>query len=118
MNSTSRGQSAIVQDPNVMGGVPVFRGTRVPIANVLASLTTGFDLEQLREAYRFLTPELIEAAQTFKHDSSATIVRHQGHSRRGRLISRDVIALPRGHCEADISTRIDRLRRKADASGV
>jgi uncharacterized protein (DUF433 family) len=49
MNSTSRGQSAIVQDPNVMGGLPVFRGTRVPIANVLASLTAGFDLEQLRD---------------------------------------------------------------------
>lgn len=97
MNSPSRGETAIVQDPNVMGGVPVFRGTRVPIANVLASLTAGFDLEQLREAYRFLTPELIKAAQTFERDSSDTIVRHQGHSRRGRLVSREVIALPRSH---------------------
>ena len=54
--------AAIVEDPDVMRGVPVFNGTRVPIANVLASLKVGFDLAQLQEAYSFLTQEHVDAA--------------------------------------------------------
>lgn len=57
--------AAIVEDPSVMRGVPVFRGTRVPIANVLASLKAGFNLEQLKEAYPCLTKELVEAALAY-----------------------------------------------------
>jgi uncharacterized protein (DUF433 family) len=56
---------AIVEDPDVMRGVPVFKGTRVPIANVLASLKAGFNLEQLQEAYSFLTQEHVDAALTY-----------------------------------------------------
>ena len=56
---------AVVVDPGVMGGVPVFRGTRVPIANVLASLRAGFNLEELREAYPFLTQDLVDAALSY-----------------------------------------------------
>ena len=58
--------SMIVEDPAVMRGAPVFRGTRVPISNVLASLKAGFELSELREAYPFLTPELVEAAQSYE----------------------------------------------------
>ena len=94
MNSRPSGESSIVQDPEVMGGTPVFRGTRVPIANVLASLNAGFDLEQMREAYEFLTPELIEAALRYEHLPSAAITRTQGGFERRRLVSRQVINLP------------------------
>ena len=58
--------SMIVEDPAVMRGAPVFRGTRVPISNVLASLKAGFELCELREAYPFLTAELVEAAQSYE----------------------------------------------------
>ena len=56
---------AIVEDPDIMGGAPVFKGTRVPIAIVLASVRAGFGLEALREAYPFLTPELLDAARSY-----------------------------------------------------
>lgn len=48
-----------------MGGVPIFQGTRVPIANVIASHRAGFNLDQLREAYPFLTQEFVDAALSY-----------------------------------------------------
>jgi uncharacterized protein (DUF433 family) len=96
----ARAEASISVDPAVMRGVPVFAGTRVPIANVLASKRAGFNLEQLQEAYAFLTAELIEDAETYqschlngcsareKPESAAVV------SRR-RLLSQDVIDLPK-----------------------
>jgi uncharacterized protein (DUF433 family) len=64
----------ITVDEQVLGGTPVFKGTRVPIDAVLASLDAGVTLERLRESYEFLTPELIEAAKAYA----------QARPRRGR----------------------------------
>lgn len=57
--------SQITVDEQVLGGTPVFKGTRVPIEVVLASLDAGVTLERLRESYDFLTPALIDAAKTY-----------------------------------------------------
>lgn len=85
---------AIVEDPDVMRGVPVFKGTRVPIANVLASLKAGFDFEQLREAYSFLTQKHVDAALSYVPRQLA----EGGQPRAARpirvLLSREVIPLP------------------------
>ena len=34
-------ESIIVKDPDILGGTPVFRGTRVPVQNLIDYLTTG-----------------------------------------------------------------------------
>lgn len=52
-------------DPDVMGGLPCYEGTRVPIENVLGSLEQGVDFERLYAAYPFLTAEHILAAQLY-----------------------------------------------------
>ncbi|UXH79267.1 DUF433 domain-containing protein [Roseateles amylovorans] len=64
----------ILEDPEVMGGVPCFAGTRVPIEHVLASIQAAIDPLRLQLAYPFLTPAHIEAAQIF----------YDAHPRRGR----------------------------------
>lgn len=56
----------IVQDPEVMGGDPVFAGTRVPVDSVLASLDEGETLEALQRAYPMVTREHVEAARLFR----------------------------------------------------
>lgn len=33
--------SVIIKDPEILGGMPVFRGTRVPIKNLIDYLSTG-----------------------------------------------------------------------------
>jgi len=52
-------------NPQVMGGMPVFAGSRVPIETALSSLAAGVDLEQLKLSYPFLTPAHIEAARAY-----------------------------------------------------
>jgi uncharacterized protein (DUF433 family) len=56
----------IVQDPEIMGGAPVFAGTRVPVDSVLASLDEGETLEGLQRAYPMVTQEHVEAARLFR----------------------------------------------------
>lgn len=51
--------------PDVMGGVPRFAGTRVPLAVVLAALDAGESFERVLTAYPFLTPAHVTAASDF-----------------------------------------------------
>ncbi len=55
----------VVVNPAVMGGMPTFAGSRVPIEAVLSSLAAGVDLDELKLSYSFLTPAHIEAAQAY-----------------------------------------------------
>jgi uncharacterized protein (DUF433 family) len=41
-----RAESVIVQDPDVLSGEPVFRGTRVPFQALLDYLESGDTLDQ------------------------------------------------------------------------
>lgn len=67
-------EQLVSEDPEVMGGVPCFAGTRVPIEIVLASLDKDIDQERVVAAYPFLTEAHIEAARVYA----------QVHPRRGR----------------------------------
>jgi uncharacterized protein (DUF433 family)/transcriptional regulator with XRE-family HTH domain len=52
--------------PTIMGGMPVFSGSRVPIQTVLASLAAGVDLAELQLSYPFLTQAHVQAAQEYE----------------------------------------------------
>ncbi|MCW7541850.1 DUF433 domain-containing protein [Aquabacterium sp. A7-Y] len=52
-------------DPETMSGAPVFKGTRLEIETVLASLDSGVELARLQKSYSFLTPELVNAARVY-----------------------------------------------------
>lgn len=56
---------AITTDEDVLGGTPVFRGTRVPIDPVLASIDAGIPFERIQRSYSSLTPELVEFARIY-----------------------------------------------------
>jgi uncharacterized protein (DUF433 family)/transcriptional regulator with XRE-family HTH domain len=58
----------VIANPKVMGGIPVFAGSRVPIEIVLSSLKAGVDLEELKLSYPFLTPAHIEAARAYEQE--------------------------------------------------
>jgi uncharacterized protein (DUF433 family) len=61
-------QSAIVKDPDILGGEPIFRGTRVPFKILIEYLEGGETLDQFLEQYpsvsRELAIEAIEEART------------------------------------------------------
>jgi len=75
MNALHTLPAGIVSDPDILGGTPVFRGTRVPVSTLFEHLETGCSLdeflnwfptvkreaavEMLMEAHRRLTEEMM-----------------------------------------------------------
>lgn len=54
--------SVIVSDPEILGGTPVFRGTRVPFKNLLDYLEGGHRLDEFLEQFPSVTREAAVAA--------------------------------------------------------
>jgi uncharacterized protein (DUF433 family) len=65
-------QSVIIRDQNILGGEPVFRGTRVPFKVLIDYLEGGETLDQFLEQYPSVSRELaiaaIEEARRRPHD--------------------------------------------------
>jgi uncharacterized protein (DUF433 family) len=55
-------ETAIERNPKICGGAPVFRGTRVLLRTVVASLAEGESAEDIRKAFPTLTEEHVRAA--------------------------------------------------------
>lgn len=59
------GTERIIRDPGICGGEPVFRGTRVTLRTVLASLAEGDTSEEILAEFPTLKVEDIRAAIAF-----------------------------------------------------
>lgn len=70
---TSNG--VIVKDPEILGGTPVFRGTRVPFQNLLDYLEGGDTLDEFLDDFPSVTREAAVAA--LEH-AKALVVDHLG----------------------------------------
>jgi uncharacterized protein (DUF433 family) len=55
-------ENVIIKDPNILGGEPVFRGTRVPFKVLTDYLEGGDTLDQFLEEYPSVSRELAVAA--------------------------------------------------------
>jgi len=42
-------KSPVIKDPDILSGTPVFRGTRVPVQNLIDYLTTGETIDAFLE---------------------------------------------------------------------
>jgi uncharacterized protein (DUF433 family) len=60
-----RARRLVVSEPDIMGGEPVFRGTRVPVHLVAALLAQGSPEADLIEGYPRLTAEMIRLAPIY-----------------------------------------------------
>ena len=58
----------IEMNPEIMGGKPVIRGTRIPVDLVLRKLGAGISPDAILADYPGLAPEDIRAAQAFAAD--------------------------------------------------
>ncbi|MGE0384359.1 MAG: DUF433 domain-containing protein [Gammaproteobacteria bacterium] len=55
----------IVSDPEVLVGKPVIRGTRISVDLIVGWMANGWSVEQVLEAYPFLSREDVLAALAF-----------------------------------------------------
>lgn len=58
-------EDRIIRDAAVCGGEPVFKGTRVTLRTILASLADGDSTEEILKDFPALKPEDVQAAIAF-----------------------------------------------------
>jgi uncharacterized protein (DUF433 family) len=49
----------ITVDPAILGGVPVFKGTRVPVKSLFEYLERGYTVEKFVECFPSVTKEMV-----------------------------------------------------------
>jgi uncharacterized protein (DUF433 family) len=52
----------ITSDPQIVSGMPVIAGTRVPIARILSLLKEGYTLEEIHEQFDHISMQTLEGA--------------------------------------------------------
>lgn len=55
----------IVRDPKVLDGVPILKGTQIPLKVVIGHLALGDSVENIVKTYPVLTPEAVRAVIAF-----------------------------------------------------
>ena len=55
------GSDHIVRDPEILGGKPIVRGTRLAVEFILELFAAGWTQDQVLENYPTLTPEQLRA---------------------------------------------------------
>ncbi len=65
LRTLRRARDVVVSDPDIMGGDPVFRGTRVPVHLIATLVGQGSTETDLLEGYPRLTPEMVRLAPIY-----------------------------------------------------
>jgi uncharacterized protein (DUF433 family) len=68
---SSMANERIEMNPEITGGKPGIRGTRIPVELVLRKLGAGMSIKAILVDHSRLTPEDIRAAQVFAADDLA-----------------------------------------------
>jgi uncharacterized protein (DUF433 family) len=58
-------RALVVEDPEILGGIPVVRNTRIPVYDVAASASAGVSNDRLLAAYSGLTARDVELATLY-----------------------------------------------------
>jgi uncharacterized protein (DUF433 family) len=67
----NQGNEVITKDPDILGGTPVFRGTRVPFQTLLDYLEAGQTLDEFLEDFPTVTREA--AVHSLEHAKSLVV---------------------------------------------
>jgi len=60
-----RARERIVSDPDIMGGTPTIRGTRITAQSVLGRVAAGDTIDSILEDYPYLDRETVEGAAVY-----------------------------------------------------
>lgn len=58
--------SIVTKNPEILGGTPVFTGTRVPIGVLFENLADGHDLKDILDDYHYPTLEREQAIEALR----------------------------------------------------
>jgi uncharacterized protein (DUF433 family) len=69
-------RSRITSDPEVMGGEPVIKNTRVSVSVIVGSMADGMTEEEFLEAFPQITSEDIRACLKYAAESAQNDIRY------------------------------------------
>lgn len=58
-------RAMVVSDPDILSGTPVIRGTRIPVYDVAASVSSGIPIDRILTAYPSLQREHVDLAAMY-----------------------------------------------------
>jgi uncharacterized protein (DUF433 family) len=70
-----RSTPVIHSDPEILGGTPVFQGTRVPFRNLIDYLERGYSVEEFVDAFPSVSRDQVISALEAAHEAVATRAR-------------------------------------------
>ena len=92
-------EKMVVEDPEIMGGTPVIRGTRIPVHIVAALVDAGTPMERILKSYPSLTELQVELASIY-----AKAVPQRGRpKRRDYPAGTKVLSVKRGSLRARVA---------------
>ncbi len=71
MERLTAARDCVVIDPDVLGGTPVIRGTRIPVHDVAASVAAKIPIGRILAAYPSLDADKIELATIYAEANPA-----------------------------------------------
>ena len=84
----SEARAMVVEDPEILSGTPVIRGTRIPVYDVAAQVEAGVPPEEIFEMYPRLNAAQVELASIY-----ATAVPQRGRPRRPSIPGATLISV-------------------------
>ena len=88
LHRLTEARGMVVEDPEILSGTPVIRGTRIPVHDVAAQVETGLPMEEILERYPRLTEAQVELASIY-----AKAVPQRGRPRRLSIPGASVISV-------------------------
>jgi uncharacterized protein (DUF433 family) len=76
-DTLARIEASVVSDPEILGGTPVVRGTRVPVYDVAASVAAGISIERILTAYPSLNREQVDTAALYAKANPPAAIRRK-----------------------------------------
>lgn len=55
-------KNIIIQNPDILGGKPIIKGTRMSVESILELLSSGMEIKEILKEYPFLKKEQIQAS--------------------------------------------------------
>jgi uncharacterized protein (DUF433 family) len=92
-------ENMVVEDPEILGGTPVIRGTRIPVHIVAALFDAGTAMGRILKSYPSLTESQVELASVY----AKAVPRRGRPKRREYPAGATVLSVRRGHLNAPIA---------------
>jgi uncharacterized protein (DUF433 family) len=88
LHRLTEARGMVVEDPEILSGTPVIRGTRIPVHDVAVKVETGVPMEEILEMYPRLSAAQVELASIY-----AKAVPPRGRPRRLSIPGATVISV-------------------------